>query len=352
MTLKYLNVVPILIFVSCSFYTDNETPVIYFENYDFEILKLGRTFSDMAISDDGKSLFLTDYNNNSVLRIKTDGQLSLENTTIVGSNPIAIGLNSDDSRIAVALEGESKIALLNTENMNVIDFLSISLMNVNDLVFINDSLLVISSKTNPSCISLNLITYEESSQSVLNGELAMDINNHILYVATTSSVKKYNWDGERFYQDSNISDPYGFLGNVHHMVYNPVTDIVFTCISDKDKENDIQHVYSYWCTDMTFAGKYLIRSPGLAVAISENGERVFTAPTDADEIGVFVIEFDQETKLESNYYLSAGNLTARGLTIDPQSKYIYSLVNIPGDDDSFEPYNDYSFDLQRIAIND
>jgi hypothetical protein len=26
------------------------------------------------------------------------------------------------------------------------------------------------------------------------------------------------------------------------------------------------------------------------------------------------------------------------------------LVNIPGDDDSFEPYNDYSFDLQRIKL--
>jgi hypothetical protein len=81
-----------------------------------------------------------------------------------------------------------------------------------------------------------------------------------------------------------------------------------------------------------------------------DGQRVFTAPTDADEMGVFVIEFDQETKLESNYYLSAGNLTDRGLILDPQSQFLYILVNIPGDDDSFEPYNDYSFDLQRIKL--
>ena len=342
----------VIIFSSCSLYVDNEMPDIHFEYSDFDILELGRTFSDMAITEDGKSLFLADYNNNAILQVNTDGPLSLKNTTVVGSHPIALDLNSDNSRIAVALEGESKIALLNTNNMNVVNFYTISLMNVNDLIFINDSILIISSKTDPACITLNVHSSEESSQSVLNGELAMDLNNHILYVATSSSVKKYNWDGERFYQDSNISDPYGFVGNVHHMVYNPETDIVFSCISDKDKENDVQHVYSYRCTDMTFAGKYLIRSPGLAVAVSENGERVFTAPTDADEIGVFIIEFDQETKLESNYYLSAGNLTGRGLSIDKQGQYLYSLVNIPGDDDSFEPYNDFSFDLQRIAILD
>ena len=67
-------------------------------------------------------------------------------------------------------------------------------------------------------------------------------------------------------------------------------------------------------------------------------------------MGVFIIEFSQETKLENNYYLSAGNLTARGIALDTNEEYLYILVNIPGDDDSFEPYNDYSFDLQRITL--
>ena len=102
---------------------------------------------------------------------------------------------------------------------------------------------------------------------------------------------------------------------------------------------------------MTFAGKYQIKSPGLAVTITPDGERIFAAPKDSDEIGVFIIEFSQNTKLETNYYLSAGNLSKRGICIDPNEKYLYTLVNIPGDDDSFEPYNDFSFDLQRIKIN-
>ena len=102
---------------------------------------------------------------------------------------------------------------------------------------------------------------------------------------------------------------------------------------------------------MTFAGKYQIKSPGLSAAISQNGDRVFVAPTDADEAGVFIIEFSQSTKLEESYYLSAGNLAPRGLALDQDEENLYLLVNIPGDDDSFEPYNDYSYDLQRIKLN-
>ena len=64
------------------------------------------------------------------------------------------------------------------------------------------------------------------------------------------------------------------------------------------------------------------------------------------------MEFDQSTKLEKNYYLSAGNLSSRGIVVDPDGNYIYVLINSPGDDDSTEPYNNFSFDLQKIAIID
>ena len=119
----------------------------------------------------------------------------------------------------------------------------------------------------------------------------------------------------------------------------------------EDNSLKVEHLYSYHGDDMTFAGKYQIQSPGLSTAISQNGERVFVAPTDADEVGVFVIEFSQNTKLEKNYYLSAGNLTSRGIALDSDEENLYLLVNIPGDDDSFEPYNDHSYDLQRIQLN-
>ena len=52
---------------------------------------------------------------------------------------------------------------------------------------------------------------------------------------------------------------------------------------------------------MTFAGKYLTKSAGLATSVSKDGNRIFIAPQDADEIGVFIIEFDHETKLEKKF---------------------------------------------------
>ena len=347
------NLFPLLFcfFMSCSLYQDTESPKIYFEYSDFDILNLGRTISDIIISDNGQNLFLSDYNNNSLLNIDVSDQLKILGEISMGSHPIALDLNSDNSIIVIALEGESTIYTVGTQAFEIVNQYSIPLMNVNDIAFLNDSIVVISSRTDPACISLNLNSSEYISQSVLNGELAMDQENDILYVATSSSVKKYNWDGDRFAQDSNISDPYGFVGDVHHFVFNAANNTVFACISSSnDDEKNIQHIYSYSGSDMTFAGKYLIKSPGLAVAVSNNGERVFTAPTDADEIGVFIIEFDQESKLESHYYLSAGNLTDRGLIVDSNNENLFILVNIPGDDDSFEPYNDYSFDLQRIKL--
>ena len=347
------NLFPLLFcfFMSCSLYQDTESPEIYFEYSDFDILYLGRTISDIIISNNGQNLFLSDYNNNSLLNIDVSDQLKILGEISMGSHPIALDLNSDNSIIVIALEGESTIYTVGTQAFEIVNQYSIPLMNVNDIAFLNDSIVVISSRTDPACISLNLNSSEYISQSVLNGELAMDQENDILYVATSSSVKKYNWDGDRFAQDSNISDPYGFVGDVHHFVFNAANNTVFACISSSnDDEKNIQHIYSYSGSDMTFAGKYLIKSPGLAVAVSNNGERVFTAPTDADEIGVFIIEFDQESKLESHYYLSAGNLTDRGLIVDSNNENLFILVNIPGDDDSFEPYNDYSFDLQRIKL--
>ncbi len=337
--------------LSCTLYQDSEEPDIYFQFLDFELLKLGRTFSDMTISNNGKGLFLSDYNNNSILHIDIEKNLILENIVTVGSHPIAIDLNADNSKLAIAHEGESIVKVINTEIMSIENSFPVSLMNMNDLIFVNDTTIILSSKTDPSCVTLNINTGEETTQSVLNGEFASNKSTGTLFVATSSSLKKYNWLGNRFYQDPNISDPYGFVGSINHLIYNYEKNIVLTCISDKENIANIEHVYSYNANDMTFAGKYQIKSPGLAITITPDGDRIFAAPKDSDEIGVFIIEFSQNTKLETNYYLSAGNLAKRGICVDPNEKYIYTLVNIPGDDDSFEPYNDFSFDLQRIRIN-
>ena len=350
MRYSFYLIAPLLIFFSCSLYIDEEEPDIFFEYTDFEVLKLGSSFSDMLITKNGSIIFLADYSNNKIIKISSEGPMEIQNYTLIGSHPSAMDLNPQESKIAIALEGESKIKIIDANSLNIDNSFPISLMNVNDLIFMNDSILIISSVTDPACITLNINSGIQKSQSVLNGELAVDRNRSILYVATMSSIKKYNWDGQSFSQDPNISDPYGFIGSINHFIYEPINNTIFLCISNNEENSSVQHVYSYNANSMTFSGKYLTKSAGLAVGVSKDGDRVFIAPTDADNIGVFIIEFDCETKLESNYYLSAGNLTKRGLVLHTESSYVYTLVNIPGDDNSFEPYNNYLYDLQRIKI--
>ena len=346
-----LIIYPILFLTifSCSLYQDKTEPQIYFNISDFDILDLGKTISDINISLDGNNIYLTDYNNNSLVFIKAKPNMSVIKTLQVGSHPIAIDLNSNGTVIAIALEGESNVLMVDTESMQIIETFSVSLMNMNDISFVNDTTLIISSRTDPSCATISINSGIESLQSVLNGELAMNSDDGILYVATNSSIKKYNWQGNTFQQDTeHISDPYGFIATVHHFIFDKNSNTLFTCLSAPDDQEYIQHVYSYHGSNLTFAGKYLIKSPGLGVAVYQS--KIFTAPKDADESGVFVVEFDQSTKLEKNYYLSAGNLSSRGIVVDPNGEYIYVLINSPGDNDSTEPYNNFSFDLQKISI--
>ena len=71
MKLKFYILLSLYFIVSCSLYVDDEQPDIYFEYTDFDILELGGTYSGMEISADGQSIFLADYNNNKIVKIKS-----------------------------------------------------------------------------------------------------------------------------------------------------------------------------------------------------------------------------------------------------------------------------------------
>jgi len=335
---------------ACTLFTETEEPDIYFPYYDFELLKLGKSVSDMVISDDGNSIYLADYSNNKVVKIDVSSTMAVVNESIVGSHPTALSLSPNGKMLAVALEGESNIIFITLSDFSIFNNYSVSLINMNDIAFVDSIHVIISSKTDPSCILLNVNTGAEESQSILNGEFAVNTDSSIIYVATHSSVKKYIKSGNNFVQSPFISDAYGFPATINHFTFNTAKNTVFLCASSEDEESQVKHVYSYHGSNLTFAGKYLIKSPGLGVSVSQNGEKVFIAPTDADPMGIFVVEFDGNTKLEQNYYLAAGNLLRRGIVLSPDEKYIFVLVDTPGDNDSFEPYNSNSFDLQRIKV--
>ena len=73
--MKNIVLIILLTFFSCSLYQNNDEPNIFFQFSDFEILELGKSFSDMIISDVQSAIYLSDYNNNSVLKINTQNSL-------------------------------------------------------------------------------------------------------------------------------------------------------------------------------------------------------------------------------------------------------------------------------------
>ncbi len=346
--IKFIPII-FLLATSCGLYEDNEQPDIYFEIHDFDILELGKTISDMLLGPNGKYLYLCDYNNNSLLKVNIQGEMELLDELILGSHPISMDISPDKSQIAIAMEGESKVVIISLGNFSIASSFAVSLMNMNDIVYVNNQRLLISSKTDPSVIAYDLDTKLETSQSILNGELIVNRNASIAYVASSSSVKKYDVSNNQASLEPYVADPYGFSATINHFIISPDKSILFLCLSNPDDHTGVKSVYAYDAETLTFSGQYKVNSSGMGVAVS-NDNRIFIAPTDADKNGVFVVEFDAQTKLESNYYLVAGNLKERCIIVDQNTEYFYVLVNSPGDNNSFEPYNNYSFDLQRVHI--
>ncbi len=341
----------LLIFsTSCSLYTDSEQPNIYFEIQPFDILTLGKNISDMVLGPEGVYLYLCDYNNNSLLKININHKMVLENELILGSHPIALDLSPDQSSLAIALEGESTIYIVSLDSFSISDHFSVSLMNMNDIVYANNHRLLISSMTDPTVVAYDLGTAQETSQSILNGELMVNQTDSIVFVASGASVKKYDISNEYASLEPYVADPYGFSAKINHFIMSPDYHTLFLCLTNPNDRSSVNSVYAYHAETLTFMGQFKVKSPGMAVAVSSDNDRIFVAPTDADKNGIFVVEFDARTKLEKNYYLVAGNLKERCLLIDQDNEYFYVMVNSPGDNDSFEPYNNYSFDLQRVRI--
>ena len=88
----------------------------------------------------------------------------------------------------------------------------------------------------------------------------------------------------------------------------------------------------------------------LAVAYDSVGNHIYISPTDVDDNGMFIVEFSIETQLQTNYYQVAGLLGSHALVVDPKGEYIYAAVDDLSDQDTYEPYNRSSFNIQKIKI--
>ena len=93
-----------------------------------------------------------------------------------------------------------------------------------------------------------------------------------------------------------------------------------------------------------------VGSVPLAVAYDSVGNHIYISPTDVDDNGMFIVEFSVSTQLQTNYYQVAGLLGSHALVVDPKGEYIYAAVDDLSDQDTHEPYNGSSFNIQKIKI--
>ncbi len=339
-----------VLLASCSLYTDDESPENYYEFTDFDILELGKNIADLIADPVNPYVYIADFNNHVIVRINTAGKMEKDGDVWVGSKPTAMDISPDKTTMVVALNGESAVAVLDLASFQLVKKIPVTLINLTDVTYISNDLVYASSETDPSAISLSLVDSTEVGQSVHNGILAANPMDSTLYVATSVTVKKYDARGMFAIQLPFIADPYGFDAMIHETVLSHDLQTLYVGMSDKNNPHDVKNVWAYSTDDLSLKGKYKINSAGLAMGLTPDDNTLFVAPMDADGAGVFVVEFDVDTKLESHYYMTNGDLKSKGLVVDTSGDYLYIAINSPGDNDSFEPYNSNSFDLQRITI--
>ena len=346
----FLALCATLLAAGCSLYLDDEEPAQFYEIEDFEILELGVNISDMVMDPNQPYLYLADYGNNRILRIDVGGQMAVDGSLQVGSHPIDLDLTPDQRHLVVGLNGESNLKIIDLNAFAVVKKVPFSLNDISHIVCGTDSIVYVSSLDEPLLIAVSIADDVETSGNVRSGALQMNHADRKLFVAARNNVLKYDASGP-FPSTETTSTRFSFSARINDFVIGPLNEHLYLGLADPEERGSVKDLWAFSADDLTLTGKYEIKSPALGLALSRDGRRLFVAPTDADEAGVFIVEFDTQTKLEKNYFLAAGNLKERGIAIDNSDRYLYLAVFTPGDDDTFEPYNVASYDLQRIRID-
>ena len=112
----------------------------------------------------------------------------------------------------------------------------------------------------------------------------------------------------------------------------------------------MDHSSVYALDDLNHIANLDVGSTPLAITYDAIGDHIYISPTDVDDNGMFIIEYNIQTQLQTNYYQVAGLLGSHALIIDSNGEYLYAAVDDLSDQDTAEPYNGSSFNIQKIRI--
>lgn len=397
---KYsITLLTVLLFNGCS-----EDAPVYYSYPDFEVLTIGSTFAELIISPDDNYLAATDKNNNQVRIIDISGEMTLVKNIWVGSKPTSMDFSGSGDTLFVGLEGSSKIALIDMNSLEVINYFQTDMDNPFDIAVVPGNRMVVSyMSSNPSLNRTKLYQWSMAGDTVLFEPLSIPPYNFIDYIdlagplkvvrekimrvnvvnmgplldegpltvvednimpgeyllylmdkyqGTPIGVHKFQIDSLGLWDQGNVSSSH-IADNVslHDIEYVPNYGVVAALGGNDDATQDpLEHAFVFDEYTLSLEAVLDVKSAPIALTCNITGESVFVSPTEADDVGTFIVEFRTDTHLQVNYYLTAGNLAANCLIVDAEGKYIYAAVDDHSDNNSFEPYNDNTYNIQRIEI--
>ena len=345
-----------LFFMGCM-----DDPLNYYGYQDFDVLPVGTKITDIMISPDNSTLISTDKTNNSILIVDVENEMKLRKKVWVGSEPTSLDMNSDGTLAYVGLNGGSMIAVVDIIADTLVRHLEADENHPYDIVLVDDERMLVSFLNidggsrltklygiNLDSDELNLISSVTAAGPItLSGSNVFIMDNFYghfrlyKYLITDSGLSFSGYsspiiptDQSGFWDIKNIPDAGIALG-----------------IKGNDFEgNPIDHALLFDVEDLDLLSSLDVGSDPIGISSMPDGSRVFVAPLDADDFGVFIIEFSSDTYLESNYYLLNGNVSPGSLEVDRLGEYLYVAVDNLSDNGNFEPYSSNSFDIQRVKI--
>jgi DNA-binding beta-propeller fold protein YncE len=378
---------PIIFLLSCG----SDEIVQYFEYTDHNVLNIGSQLTDLVITSDSNTLIAADKGNNQVrfIDVSTD-KMSIIANVWVGSEPSSLELTADGQHLLVGLQGAASVAVVSVLDMELLGSYQLvdddPLHGMFDIEYINttDQLIASFVSSDPSYNRTKLYdldnwidfvatesTFEYGGTSFIieantaAGYISLSNDEEFLYV-----VDKYNGiDGVYKYNilenliptstittatwasPTTFSPRVGTIKSLHDIEYLPSFGVVIA-VGGEDiiGEGGFDHSSAFDLDDLSLKGHFGVGSTPLALTYDPIGEHLYISPTDVDDNGVFIIEYSIQTQLQTNYYQVAGRLGSHALVVDPKGEYIYAAVDDLSDQDTDEPYNNSSFNIQRIKI--
>ncbi|SVA66318.1 uncharacterized protein METZ01_LOCUS119172 [marine metagenome] len=322
--------------------------------------------------------------------------MAINKTVWVGSEPTSLDMSDDGRYLFVGLLGGSSVSIINMSDKSLEGSLELEEDSVFDIEYLSDKCQLVVSflSSNPSYNKTYVHAWWADQDGVWYGEnttcsysgnvdfenpeitdsenyyttkppeidnvqhaglLSISEDESYVYILdktlAPNRLHRYNINTDGLSDRINNSQTAGTIELFHDLEYIKDFGVVVALDgTDPVDGSELDHASVYNINDLNHIGNLDVGSIPLAITYDPVGMHIYISPTDVDDNGMFIVEFSIDTQLQTNYYQVAGLLGSHTLIVDPKGEYIYAAVDDLSDQDTHEPYNGSSFNIQKIKI--